>query len=177
VVKNLMIEGLDRLGKDTLIEGIQSLLGYHQVLHYSKPMALKKYLNDLQMYQRVSFTVMFDLLNSYHRIICNRAHLGECVYAPLYRGYDGNYVFDIEDKFDTSNTRLILLTEDFKIARHFVDDGLSLGAIENREREQNMFIEAFEKSTIEDKRIICVTDEKLGGFKPKHRVLELALAA
>ena len=44
---------------------------------------------------------MFRLLSGAPNanIICNRAHLGECVYAPIYRGYWGEYVFDIENKF------------------------------------------------------------------------------
>ncbi len=105
-LNKFLIEGLDRLGKDTLIEGIQNRLGYHQVLHYSKPLELDCYLRDPSFsaqrhYQEASFRTMFHLLRDAHdaNIICNRAHLGECVYAPLYRGYSGEYVFDIERDF------------------------------------------------------------------------------
>lgn len=190
VTNKYLIEGLDRLGKDTLISGIQHKRGYHQVLHFSKPVMLNCYepcptgmtaaemkSEALYKYQERSFRTMFSMLRdaTYAHIICNRAHLGECVYAPLYRGYAGEYVFDIERSFmkDVHTTRLILLTEDFKVSKHFVDDGLSFD-ITKREQEQNMFIAAFEKSGIADKRMICVTDQS-GGFKPKEQILDEAL--
>jgi thymidylate kinase len=186
-----MIEGLDRLGKDTLIGGIQHKLGYHQVLHFSKPPVLECYTQEdgdpvqnkreaLYRYQETSFRTMFSLLRDavYSPIICNRAHLGECVYANLYRGYDGSFVFQLEELFmkNVQNTRLVLLVEDFDIASHFVDDGLSLGAVQNRQREQELFLAAFERSIIGDKRIVSVTDPALGGFKPRDRILHEVLA-
>lgn len=211
MITKFLIEGLDRLGKDTLIDGIQQARGFHHVLHFSKPLELDCYrqlseLNvDSQMYRNVpgtygcgksnskiiqgemfrqyqlaSFRNMFMLLRDpYTRLIMNRAHLGECVYAPLYRGYAGEYVFDIERQFEMAankSTRLILLWEDFEIAKHFVDDGLSLGSIENRQREQELFIKAFNRSAIPDKRMICVTDQALGGFKPRDWILTEAIA-
>lgn len=112
-------------------------------------------------------------------MIFNRSWLGESVYANMYRGYDGNYVFDLEKIagiHTLQKTRLILLTEDFDVARHFVDDGESLGPIEKRAEEQARFIEAFNRSIIMDKRIICVTDPETGGFKSKDSILSEALA-
>ena len=192
VTNKFLIEGLDRLGKDTLINGILNKRGYHQVLHFSKPVMLNCYepcptgmtaaemkAESLRRYQERSFRTMFSMLSdaTYAHIICNRAHLGECVYAPLYRNYDGGYVFDLERSYmkGVHSTRLILLTEDFSISKHFVDDGESFD-ITKREQEQEMFLAAFEKSCIADKRIICVTDEGLGGFKPKEQILAAALA-
>lgn len=192
-INKYLIEGLDRLGKDTLIDGILNTRGYHQVLHFSKPRELACYepsptgmtaaemkSASLQEYQSRSFRTMFSLLRDavYSPIICNRAHLGENVYAPLYRAYSGNYVFDMESAFltDVHNVRLILLTEDFEYAKHFIDDGESLGAIENREKEQELFIAAFERSSISDKRILSVTDPAMGGFKRREWILDEALA-
>lgn len=182
-----LIEGLDRLGKDTLIEGIQHRRGYYQVLHYTKPPKLDYYLRDhsfsaQRQYQEASFRTMFQLLRDARdaNIICNRAHLGECVYAPLYRGYPGDYVFDIERAFkahELPRTRLILLTENFDVSSHFIDDGKSLGSkIEQRRKEQELFLMAFERSLIKDKKIICVTDQTTGGFKPREQILNEALA-
>lgn len=186
VPTKFIIEGLDRLGKDTLIQGIQHRHGYHQVLHYGKPLKLDCYLHDATLsaerqYQEASFSAMFEILrDSQHtKIICNRAHLGECVYAPMYRGYSGDYVFDIEHSAGVHNwttIRVILLTEDFEFGRHFVDDGLSLGSIDKRRKEQELFIQAFGRSTIRDKRIICVTDKASGRFRPRQEILDEALA-
>jgi thymidylate kinase len=193
-MNKILIEGLDRLGKDTLIQGILNKTGYHHVMHFSKPVQLDCYVPSptgmtaqeilqmsLQMYQERSFRTMFSILRDakFSHIICNRAHLGECVYAPLYRGYSGDYVFELEQQYAMSsafNVKLILLTEDFKAARHFVDDGASLGVIENREKEQELFLEAFEKSVIQRKQVICVTDTETGKFKSKELILAEALS-
>ena len=188
-INAILVEGLDRLGKSTLVESIQQELGYFQVIHFGKPKHLKFYetqatngfiLNEKSeyLYQHASFKNMFELIKSDARIIFDRAHLGECVYSPIYRNYSGDYVYDLERKYgmgDSRNAKLILLTEDFATAKHFVDDGLSFD-ITKREQEQNLFLEAFEKSIIRDKQIVCVTDPALGGFKRKEWILEEVLA-
>lgn len=182
--------GLDRLGKSTLIQGIMDRLGYFQVIHFSKPPLLNVYSNtesvegvpdkSLQAYhaQSESFRNAMILANSGGRIIFDRAWLGEQVYANMYRGYDGGYVFDLEKRFHLDQNyhiRLILLTEDFSVSKHFLDDGQSLGPIEKREEEQTRFLEAFKLSCIPDKRIISVTDKALGGFRSKEDILAEAL--
>jgi thymidylate kinase len=174
-----LIEGIDRLGKSTLISNIQHKLGYHQVLHFSKPLKLECYGDSLRAYQEMSFRNMFTMLSSpFSRIICDRAHLGEDVYSPFYRQYPGDYVFELEHAFhvqENKNVRLILLTEDFETSKHFLDDGDSLGPITARAAEQARFVSAFEKSIIADKRAICVTDQGLGGFRTPRDILAEAL--
>ena len=184
------IEGIDRLGKSTLIEGLLDRLGYYQIIHFSKPKKLSAYSDtspvdgvpstSLQIYhyQQESFRNSMILARGGGRLIFDRWHLGEAVYAPLYRLYSGDFVFDYEHNhhLDTVDIRLILLTEDFGVSRHFQDDGLSLGTHNDREEEQNRFIHAFNRSIIRDKRIVCVTDPATGGFKPKEQVLTEVLA-
>lgn len=185
------IEGIDRLGKSTVIQGIRQKLGYYEVVHFSKPERLEAYANaptgrlldadkaQLYHYQHESFLNSMLMAKSGARLIFDRWHLGECVYAPLYRGYPGDYVFDLEVSTgvaDRGDIRLVLLTEDMDISMHFVDDQQSLGAVENRRREQEMFISAFERSKIRDKRVVCVTDPGLGGFKPKEWILQEVLS-
>lgn len=186
---NFLVEGLDRLGKDSLVEGMLDTLGFHQVIHRSKPKVLSFYekktdnkSNALAAYQWECFNQDMNLLGladlAKAKIIFNRAWLGEAVYANLYRGYDGNYVFDLEIQnkvVDIKNLRLILLTEDFLTSKHFVDDGLSID-VNKREREQEMFVEAFNKSAVQDKRIICVTDPITGNFRPKEDILRDAIS-
>lgn len=185
------IEGLDFLGKSTLIEGIRQKLGYYEVIHFSKPQKLSAYAETQQVegvpseslqvyhYQCESLRNSMLLAKSGARLIFDRWHLGEAVYAPLYRGYSGDFVFRIEEQADidyASGVRLILLTEDFQTSRHFVDDGESLGPVNKRMEEQERFTAAFNRSIIRDKRIICVTDPSTGSFKSKEQVLAEALA-
>lgn len=184
-----IIEGLDRLGKSTLIEGLLHEDGFRQVIHYSKPKKLTYYEDMVKaleeesnytsdyMYQHDSFIAMFEMLGSNAPLILDRAHLGEAVYAPLYRGYDGNYVFELEQEHDVAefgHVRMILLTEDFATSKHFVDDGESLGDESARKKEQDMFINAFNISAFPDKKIICVTDPTTGKFRSKEDILREA---
>ena len=187
----ILIEGLDRLGKSTLIKNIRNLYGYYEVIHYEKPQKLTIYeesaadcvdtfsnemSNPLFLYQEASFKNMFRLIQSSAKIIFDRAHLGEMVYAPLYRKYSGDYVIQMEldeEIHYNSNVRLILLTEDFETSKHFKDDGQSFDPAK-REDEQFMFINAFNRSYIADKRIVCVTDAD-GNFKPEQQILKEAM--
>lgn len=192
-----LIEGLDRLGKSTLIDGIQNALGFHQVVHYEKPKLLDAYLVEkqkllvpknerheaqkqraLESYQYDSFWTMFAMVQSGGHFIMDRAHLGEMVYAPLYRKYDGSYVLALEREYhmDTCyHAKLILLTEDFEKSKHFQDDGQSLGPESARAKEQEMFLNAFEQSVFRNKQIICVTGED-GNFRSKEDILAEALS-
>lgn len=187
-----IIEGLDRLGKSTLIENIQRECGFYQTVHMSKPKKLPFYEKQskpdlasgaienqsLWLYQRDSFITMFNLIHSDAHLIFDRAHLGESVYAPLYRGYSGDYVFDLERAMNVSDAegvRLILLVEDFKTSKHFVDDGESFD-ITKREQEQQMFLKAISRSRFKDKKIICVTDTTTGQFRSQMDIFKEATA-
>ncbi len=179
-----IIEGIDRLGKDTLITNIQKALGHHFVLHYSKPQKLPAYSNDLEKYQRESFHHGFALLNSiqYHAIpntaptplIFNRFHLGEAVYADLYRGYNGKYVFDFEDLWAanrlTSAKLILLTTSDFSFIQ---DDGESFD-FSKKEQEQEIFKDAFARSSFQNKSIIDVAAD--GAYRDPFDILLEALA-
>lgn len=200
-----IIEGLDRLGKSTLIKGIQNELGYHMQFHRQKPELLDIYLEDeyhsynsitvnedrkrsaLHTYQIKCFVQDMNLIvhadsigvgsgQNKFGIIFDRSWIGEAVYASLYRGYNGDYVFDLEQHFNIakSNAILILLTEDFAKSNHFDDDGESFD-ITKREQEQEAFIKAFNRSRIPNKKMICVTDPETGGFRNAHDILQEVL--
>lgn len=191
---NFIIEGVDRLGKGTLINGLLQNLGHHTVIHYDKPKKLKYFdetggwtgklgeLGDLGRYQYLSFVHGFDLLRNSSNIIFDRFHLGETVYGPRYRGYSGDYVFDLEDGFTKSmdawtkgyakRVRMILLTtSDFSFIE---DDGDSFD-FNAKEAEQEDFIAAFERSSMPVKVLIDVSNGK-GGFKTADEILQEALA-
>lgn len=171
----IIIEGIDRLGKDTLIKNIVENNGFHFEIHYSKPKKMAIYGNDLYVYQRASFQAGFELLLAQDvPVILNRFHLGECTYAPLYRGYSGDYVFKMEKEYcvdKLNDVKLILLTtSDFS----FIEDDGDGFDFSKKEEEQRMFIDAFNKSIIRDKVIIDVSNGD-GGFKNEKDILLEAL--
>jgi thymidylate kinase len=179
--RQFIIEGVDRMGKSTLIQGLLNELGYHLVVHYDKPKKLKAYedvyvtvpntVSPLWLYQVKLYQNMFSMIDAGLPLIFDRGHLGEVVYAPLYRKYAGDYVFAMERGVHTGDTRLILLmTSDFSFIE---DDGLSHD-FSKKEEEQSKFLAAFELSTIADKIVIDVSNGR-GGYKTPEQILSEAL--
>ena len=172
---NFIIEGVDRLGKDTLIENLQIKLGPHIVQHYGKPIVADKFKDHPcpeQKAQKESFKLGFDLLRTGIPTIMNRFHIGEYIYGPMYRFYNAEYIFELEDKYFTDTchndrTLLVLLTTsnfDF-----IVDDGESFD-FSKKEQEQRKFIDAVKKSNIGHKVIVDVHNGS-GGFKTPEKIL------
>jgi hypothetical protein len=130
-----------------------------------------------QVSQYSSFDLGFRQLMTGIPTIYNRFHLGECVYAPMYRHYSGDYVFDLEEKYLASyqvmnNTILVLLTtSNFSF---ITDDGLSFDHTK-QEEEQELFKKAFNKSKFENKIMIDVHDGK-GNFKSPHHICQEVLS-
>jgi hypothetical protein len=178
MLRNIIIEGVDRLGKSTLIEGLQQELGFFQVIHYEKPKKLKAYGENsalaLKVYQEKSFFQMLMMLSTYGtRYIMDRAHLGEYVYSPLYRHYPGDYVFSLEElmiesghDFAESTLLVLLHTSDFSF---IADDGLSFD-FTKKDEEQDLFKEAFKLSKIKSKLMVDVNDG--GKFKQPEAILK-----
>lgn len=172
---NIIIEGLDRLGKSTLADGIEQRLGCFTRIHFGKPPILGYYLNSVgalkakEAYQRASFEQMFQFLSGNGRFLLDRGHLGEAVYAKRYRNYDGNYVFDFETVANgeaLTRTLLVLLVNyDKALEANLVDDGESFDWTKRAE-EQKDFEQAFHRSKIVNKLIMSVGDGK-GSFVDK----------
>jgi hypothetical protein len=159
--KYIIIEGMDRCGKDTQIGLIQKKFKeetFH-VFHYAKvPFKLQgDHINYNHRLYKDMFMMMYENLGSDRNFIFNRSHLGESVYAPKYRGYDGDYVFDIESNFSgllEDQLILIALVNTPEILMEREDgDSLSKNA-SDIVYEREAFIRGFEKSTIIHKLLI-----------------------
>lgn len=100
--------------------------------------------------------------------IFDRCHLSEYVYSPMYRDYDGYYIFASERRIvPTKNkVKLILFTD---TAENVIErdklrgDGLSFSLdIDKKKEELDKFVEAFNESSIEKKKIINVGKRSIG---------------
>lgn len=159
--KYIIIEGMDRCGKDTQIGLIQKQFKnetFH-VFHYAK-VPFKTQADHIDYNTRLykdMFSIMFESLGSRRNFIFNRSHLGESVYSPRYRGYDGDYVFDIEKNYinvliDQLVMIVLVNTPEILLER---EDGNSLaGKIEDVVYEREAFIRGYEKSGIQSKKLI-----------------------
>lgn len=166
ITEYLIVEGIDNIGKGTLIEGIIRETGFWNILKYERPRKVIG-ISDLE-YQRSSFEAGFSKISTLgsglsgkqNRIIFDRFHLGEVVYSSKYRGYDGSYVYDTEDRYLRSEeseiqrkiAMILLRASRFDL---IVDDGKSFDHDRGME-EQRCFIEAFERSRIQNKLIVDV---------------------
>ena len=85
----ICISGMDCTGKSTLCNLLSKKLQNCPVIHFDKPKnkedGKQQYFNFLQKY---------DFINQ--DIICDRFHDGEHVYAPIYRGYESDYLQELE---------------------------------------------------------------------------------
>ena len=154
MIRNIIVEGIDRIGKDTLISLINNNLGY-QDIHSSKPERLEVFDYSLQKYQENYFSKWFSVIENNSGFIFNRFHLGEYVYSMLYRDYiPGIYLYNYESIPTIKDETLLILlyTDNFDIIK---DDGKSFD-FSKKEKEQNLFKSAFKNSLITNKIMVQV---------------------
>jgi thymidylate kinase len=171
----IFVEGVDNVGKGTQIEKIQSYLQkkFPDIsVFYAHCSNIKAWKGEPDENKLVEYASRNFYERMFHNVvraaydtwwIYDRAHLGEFVYSPIYRQYDGDYVFDLEKENAGSLTRdslLILFTASAEtvIKR---DDGLSFSTkLQNKQNELALFDAAFEKSIIPKIRI-DITDKSI----------------
>lgn len=161
----IYIEGPDRVGKDTQIQIIRNTFSADlwQVLHYSKPPKLGS-TDDYMLYQTSLFNQMFALTALVPKLILNRSHIGEFVYAH-YRGYDGSYVFNSEKGWmdpdmDATSVVIILISQaEELIGRN--DDQSFYTTVDEARDEIGNFIHAFGKTSFTNKYIINVSGKSI----------------
>lgn len=171
----IIVEGPDRTGKSTQIAKMKAKYEAEgksvQVIHYEsikKDEGLKYKPWILQQMSKVRYDDMLNLANTYANdeksvLIFDRAHLGELIYAPLFRKYDGEYVFELEKKYQDvlDKAKLIVFTDE---AKNLVkrDDGKSMGKVTKKKKqvEIDLFSAAFEASNIKNKHLININKKK-----------------
>ena len=161
--KFIIIEGPDNTGKDTQIKEIIKNFSnecFHMFHYFNLPFKedKKKHKDySIKMYDEM-FNIMKSAPNGINYIF-NRSHLGESVYSPLYRGYLGDYIFDIEKKYTEFLRQdlylITLVTHPSLIMKR--DDGKS--SYKNEEEvkgEIDAFVRAHRKSTIKNKLLLDI---------------------
>tara|TARA_R100000655_G_scaffold34765_3_gene67637 strand:+ start:138 stop:746 length:609 start_codon:yes stop_codon:yes gene_type:complete len=161
--KYIIIEGPDNTGKDTQIKQIIKNFDnecFHMFHYFNLPFKgdKKKHKDySIKMYDEM-FKIMKDAPKDINYIF-NRSHLGESVYSPLYRGYLGDYVFDIENKYTEylrQELYLITLVSDPSLILKR-DDGKSFYKNEEEVKgEIDGFVRAHRKSTIKNKLLLDI---------------------
>jgi len=169
-MKLLIVEGTDRVGKDSLIKDIENNLNtavYKS--HWGYPTGNTD--EEKAAWQKESFVHEMEIWNTIKSqvgsnqnpdttVIWNRSHLGEYVYGNLYRkSYPDTWVPQLEETYlADDNVYLILLYADAEfITKH--DDGNSYSnKLEHKKQETEMFLKAFQESKIGNKLLIKVNE-------------------
>ena len=102
------------------------------------------------------FRVIEEITDSRNgNIICDRAHLGETVYGPMFRKTSPDFVWDLESRFYWVRDAILITLVDTPENISARDDGNGLE--ENTEqllKTRNGFIDAFNRSCIKKKKLI-----------------------
>lgn len=181
---HIILEGVDRVGKTTVADEIERLLGPRLRIKLSKPtpQQLEAVARQQGLTSRVKiakaamtavYTDFFALLTaSPVPLIVDRAHVSEFVYAPLYRGYSAEYVFRLEAAVKRAkiSPSVVLLVADCDL---LVDDGKSHDPTAFSD-EQDRFLEALEYSHCPKKIVVSVHRD--GERRPVEEIAQEILA-
>jgi len=181
-MNHVIIDGVDRLGKNSVILELIKSADNAILRHFTVPLGNTN--KEKIEYQKKSFLFEFRLAQLPFKIqeisktnsdliIWNRSHIGEKIYGELYRNYNADWIYEMEKLFNfdkRDDVFLILLTADpeFAFAK---EDGKSLSnTVEERKTEINLFLDAVKKSNIKNKLILKVNDGN--NFLSKHIINE-----
>ena len=160
--RHLCIEGVDRVGKSSLIQNFQNKMvkifeGPYHVIHSQNFKSDGVTGESLENHSHVYYSQQMDLWKTDPeecKFIFDRAHLGETVYSPLYRNYSGQYVWALErlHELATDNVILILLTDSAEnLLRREDGESLSGADLDKKRSEIEAFDKAFDDSLIRNK--------------------------
>lgn len=170
----VIAEGPDNSGKSTQLQRVQQRLAKKgkptHYLHYS---AFKLPKEECIAYSKKVYEGAFQLIDNAislgQSLIFDRLTGGEWVYGKIYRDYDAEYIYELEDEYIRSvdqnlkHTYLIVFTDKAEnlITR---DDGLSytsdMGwnmAMQKKEYELARFYDFFLRSLIKNKLYLPIT--------------------
>lgn len=161
--KLLVVEGLDRCGKSTLVKSLKTKILNPRIvtLSSSSPPIGVDDSWSIQHYSSL-FENIATLVETGFMVIFDRFHIGETVYGPVYRGSNTGYIWELEEALISAigeSAYLLLLTDEGKnIAKR--DDGLSLeSSASEYDKIGSKFKISYDKSVIPNKLQLNITDD------------------
>lgn len=164
----LIIEGMDRCGKSTLVEHLRKryFTSPNILVHHSSspPKVDNPNAWELNHYSSLFQTSKLLVNEYFYDVIFDRFHLGAAVYGAKYRNAYPSDVYELDNQhlLNYQDAALILLTDkpDAIASR---DDGDSLEkSVDEYSQTAAAFIEAYKMSSCMNKLHINITDN--GGF-------------
>ena len=165
----IIMEGLDRCGKDIQIHKIQKHFYPYTMFHH---IHCSGFLNpDIKAEDQLGKSIvfykeMFNIIknNPNMNFVLNRSHLGEYIYGPLYRQYDASYIWELEKDFIKAYNNdvflFVLIDEVSNLMKR--EDGKSFTLDEKvKQNEIDLFTSAFKKSNIKNKLLINIKNKNI----------------
>jgi thymidylate kinase len=162
MIKRIIFEGTDRLGKSTqigLLEIYLKFLAYDvSKFHFTSPTDKR---TETQLKNFVNILYIIDDLNCIS--LCDRDIYGEYVYGPLYRQNNPNFIWQLENVFkDLTEASIFFLFEDSISNILKREDGDSFTKnYWKKLYEKILFRIAFYKSKIPHKKIINIKGKSI----------------
>lgn len=153
MAKLIIVEGPDRCFKSSAIEHIRkNLIKDPRIItiHSSSPPRV----TNVEEWTNAHYLHLINqMITNRGVMILDRSHLGEHVYGTLYRGGKcSNSIFNYDKVLENEDAQLILLTDtvENRLSR---EDGLSQSKLNTdlMQQEHNLFLEAFERTSIKNK--------------------------
>jgi len=169
----IIFEGLDRVGKSSLTEKIK--LDFKRgfiTTHSSFTKGTDKYWPNMA---KEEYSNLFELFNSNINVICDRCHGGETVYGEIYRGYSGDYVYELESKYNLDKIDdlylIVLIDNANNVIRR--DDGESFTTkISKKNIEIEKFKIFYNRSIIKNKVLININNKSISKV---HKIIKKEL--
>jgi len=170
-MKHIIICGIDRCGKNSLIKGICDHYNYNgvHIRHFDKP---PKTLTSVQAFefQKNTFSKEGNFIECisnlekdqyyYHEnvLIWNRSPYGEYVYGQMFRKLEKKVIIKYIRTYDNfylyhDNTYFIMLTADPEFCLKQEDGNSFSKTIEQKTKEISLFNEVFELSSLNKLKI------------------------
>jgi thymidylate kinase len=180
-----LLEGIDAVGKDTQSDNIVNYLLKKST--WAGPLQAHYGKSRNEEHGKLTYQSFIKIIGENYKdtnIVFNRSHLGEAVYSPMYRGYDGQFIFDYE---------LQLIEQHPDIRKYvylfvFVDDvsavikrdtkrndgkTFSLDP-EKKQQEIDLFKQAYENSNFTHKYLIDIS--QTGDANAVWKIIEREIA-
>lgn len=172
--KLIILEGLDRVGKTTLIKELRKTISNPKVMSLSSA-SPPKCVDEPGWTPTHYWALMMevsDLVSEGWTIIMDRFHIGETVYGPIYRNSETDYIWQYEETLLAHDKDVWLIT--------LVDNGESIIArddggshekdAEAYDRTRMAFEASHAKSKIANKLLINITNN---GWVNPDAILEM----
>lgn len=161
----IILEGVDCTGKTTLINKLIEKQNTYAYRHADKLVLLdrlqrgtivspEKRTKDTDSFSIITEIKYLKALHNRMNLVLDRFHFSHYIYALTRRGYELNFINEIDYELSKLDVKLFLITTDDEILRKRLLKEKDEISYRNKMKEESLMLEMFRKSKIINKHII-----------------------